>query len=324
MTRAVRQRWETEDGRRLVATVLKRLEAGESLVGLGLGQTASGLTDLRGLTLPEASTVGIVRAAGVTFAEQVGLIKLESVHLAAIDFSDARLDGLMLFHSTIEDCVFDGAEWNEGRLFSSRVERSSFRNSKLFRLGIGPEESPSRSVMRDVVFEKTDLRSFAPWGLFERCRFDHVRMKGVFLDGARFRDCVFRGRLQDNVFAAQPRGKPEFERNDMDGCDFSEAELIHVAFNDLAMRNVMWPRSERQTLFDHYPCVLRKTVDHLQDDARPGLPGAQGVFELYLEWMHPDRREGVVHEQELGGFAREILSVMRRFQDECHQAHDSR
>ena len=262
MTRAVRQRWETEDGRRLVATVLERLEAGESLVGLGLGQTASGLLDLRGFTLPEASTVGIVRAAGVTFADQVGRIKLESVHLAAIDFSDARLDGLTLTDSTIEDCVFDEPSGMRDACSARASSARAFATASSSGLGIGPEESPSRSVMRDVAFEKTDLRSFAPWGLFERCRFDHVRMKGVFLDGARFRDCVFRGRLQDNVFAAQPRGKPEFERNDMDGCDFGEAELIDVAFNELAMRNVIWPRSERQV-------ALRPLPVRAAQDRRP-------------------------------------------------------
>ena len=100
----------------LARAVVERLARGGALVGLGLEMTEAGRFDLRGLTLPVARVQRRGEAAGFSFEERTGQVKLNGTTLHGLDLFDEVLDDLWLTESHVSDCVFDGARWRDGHL----------------------------------------------------------------------------------------------------------------------------------------------------------------------------------------------------------------
>jgi hypothetical protein len=103
----------------------------------------------------------------------------------------------------------------------------------------------------------------------------------------------------------------------MEDVDFHDAELCYVEFRNLGMERVRWPEHPANETFSHFPCVLRQTMDAYEHDARPTAQGICGALQQTLRWMHPQRKTGVVHRDELEGLEDETLDLMRRLEQAC-------
>jgi hypothetical protein len=103
----------------------------------------------------------------------------------------------------------------------------------------------------------------------------------------------------------------------MEDVDFTDAELLWVEFRNLAMNRIRWPQHPANETFEHYPCVLERAISALRTDGRPDALGIAGAFENELKWMHPERRTGVVHRDELAPLEDETIALMRDAEREC-------
>jgi hypothetical protein len=245
-------------------------------------------------------------------------VKLSGATLHSLDLSEAVLDDLWLTSSHVSDCVFDGARWRDGGVWGCTFDSCSFRGSDLRELGVAPDHDGMRTVFRDCEFARAILRGFVcPGAVFEHCRFEDCRLAKVDFGGSIFRRTEFAGRLSEVIFGDLPWDHEHFEPNEMEDVDFRDAELYWVEFRNLALHRVRWPEHPEHETFTHFPCVLRQTIDALEDDPRPDARAIRASLQHTVEWMHPQRHTGVVHRGELEGLEDETLDLMRRLEQAC-------
>jgi hypothetical protein len=157
----------------------------------------------------EARSVGRIRI------REDRRIVLDHVQLSGSDFSGRKLLQFAIVGSRLESCRFDRV----------RIDDAAF--------GAGPEISS----FIDCSFDGARMR-LGPGGYtrFERCSFRDVDLRDWFCFEVELIECTFSGRLRKAFFNGTVPSYDDYrkivgrDRNEFRGNDFSEMELIDVAF----------------------------------------------------------------------------------------------
>lgn len=167
-----------------------------------------------------------------------GLVLLQQATMADVDFGRAAFDKL-----APSGCVF---------------LRCDFRKATLDRRMVPLFKARRRNVFRECRFDGVDLRAIDPGSSrFESCVFDGADLDGWNAQTAEFVDCHFAGRLARVRFYGKPWGQgaaevdPKRTSNEFRGNDFSQAELVDVAFLmgiDVAQQR--WPEGDDYVRLD--------------------------------------------------------------------------
>ena len=168
------------------------------------------------------------------------------VAVTGVDFSASRIAHFISSGTLFERCDFTNARFESG----------------FFGIGLTP------SVYRACTFRKADLRRM-DLGLsrFERCEFERTRIHDWAGDAAEFVGCRFATRISRSRFAGRPWGGAWAERlagtrsrNEFEGNDFSESELVDVSFvYGIPIARQKWPAdAERYVRLDRYQERVRR------------------------------------------------------------------
>src|SRR5262249_46046927 len=133
-----------------------------------------------------------------------GAPRVDGISLEAVDFSGARLPGLIVSRSHLRDVRFDRAGLKGAVLGDSALDACSFRGAEL---------------------AGGQINSGAP-GWFRHCDFSGARLDGVYSGSASFEDCDFSNvRLRKAEFGGCRLVRCRFS-GDLDEVIFTDADMV--------------------------------------------------------------------------------------------------
>jgi uncharacterized protein YjbI with pentapeptide repeats len=234
------QRWLVDVGAQLRAGAIAWL------AGVGPRPSAlqkhQGRDDLRGIRLDEPTFVkSIPTGTGSTMEVMKGFLRVKGANWSSLDLTGAHLGNLRFFDSTVDDCVFDGADCNDWRLWNSRISNSSFVGANLRDAALGTWWEGKRDVWSAVDFDRADLRGVLVSGaLISGCTLRDVKLNSARFKQATIEDSVISGNLDGVMFDGrdlyrEPAGS--YLRN----VDFSEALFANVEFRGYPFEAVTLP-----------------------------------------------------------------------------------
>ncbi|MCW4384193.1 pentapeptide repeat-containing protein [Salinibacterium sp. SYSU T00001] len=221
-----------------------------------------GRTDLRGFVFPDPLQMGDARVGGSTFRAISAFPEFERVHWRDIDFSGAVMRNARFTESTIERCLFTGADLFDWRLWGSRILDTSFQRADLAgsAIGTGPYRDAGINIWARVDFDRANMsNAVASECVFLDCSFRRSKLRGVWFTHVTFDGVVFEGVLQRVKFAAQwSEGKrnPGPMRN---------ADFRGVRFRDVDIRyrfeNVVFDDTDDIPVIRDYRTVLTRALE---------------------------------------------------------------
>ena len=223
---ALRARW--FDGSMPAAgDVLAWLAGGERPDAIG---EVNGRADLRGAPLSSVTASGSHRAASSTFEVLSGMVNLSGVHVEQVDFSHADLSHFRWFESTIRDCVLDGANCTDWRLWASTVSDSLMTRSSFRGAAMGNSHGGRSSRWVSCVFDRTDLRGalFSHTSVVESS-FLNAKLRGAFFERVAMSRVTFVGPMVRVTWDGR-RLTDDPREGHLEHVDFSE-----VTFTDTEM-----------------------------------------------------------------------------------------
>jgi len=250
------------------------LLAGRKPVEVGFPEF-EGRVDLRGLVVSEPaelrrwSTMGM----GLLALERVSdTINLSLTGLARVDFGEGFLPHLRFPGAGLADCRFDAAHLPDLRTRDATFTRCSFRGTDLAGAVLGP----------DTRFEQCDFGGARMRGVqadsaaFIGCEFAEAELLENDFNRCQFQSCHFAGLIREVSFRAESRHIDEVTRRvrppDPDcvrNCDFSQARLRSVSFEQLNLKDVRFPDDDEHLALADLRCVLLRLHKQLAgDDSR--------------------------------------------------------
>jgi uncharacterized protein YjbI with pentapeptide repeats len=191
---------------------------------------------------------GELRDARFVCPDEKPVVSFERARLVQVDISDWTFESFRSFNSVFERCDFSRVTFESVALGSTGPAGTQWNHVAW-----------PQSVYRDCVFERTRFGSdntFFGNARFERCLFDRAKLrKMVFTQEVEFVDCEFRGKVQEVNFWGRPKDRDMVlgrDRNEFRGNDFTQAELVWVAFNDIDLRAQTFPGLPNYALLDRF------------------------------------------------------------------------
>lgn len=321
MDSRLRKRWEIPEGQGRAEEAIARLLSGRALAGLGLGEV-DGRVDLRGLSVPIPRRLRRFEVAGWFAEERGGLVQLQGVRLERLDFSGAQLQSLRFQDSEIVDCLFDGANCRDWRLWGTEVSGCGFRKADLREAAVGTWQEGRRNAWRRVDFSGADFRVAASWmAIYEDCDFSGAKLAKVKFEQCTLTRCRFAGELRDVVFDG--RGLTDRQAPPpMDKVDFSGATFRQVEFMGFDLDGAALPDNRDIRLLRRARCVARRGVEMLDGDDRIEARMLRAMFENQLRGPGTDHEARVFNRRdylELGGprLLTLAVDVMARAEADC-------
>lgn len=208
--KALRARWQSEQGRDL-AIASARWLAGAADKPAEL-EVFEGRVDLRGLLFPDAVRVGSFQAGTLSFESIAGMPRFVGSTWNGVDLSASVIRHARFRHFRIENCIFDGADLIDWRLWASDVSDSSFVGADLGGSALSAGEFEGRTCSwMDVVFDRANLSSsqFSE-GVISGCNFLGSKLKKTLFSRVDMSDSVFGGLLDATRFDVfSLGGKPQ-------------------------------------------------------------------------------------------------------------------
>ena len=280
-------------------TVWTRLLEGVTLNGLGL-TTRDGRIDLSALHSPEPKEAETSRTSVADISRLSGLSVARRVAWNSLDFTGSHLKGLRFFDSTIRNCIFDGCDCRDWRLWGTQVEDCSFRSADLRNSALGGIKGNQRNTFHRVHFIASDLRGTAYVSAsFTGCTFRDSRLDKVNFQGSVFEDCFFEGAMIEVSFSRHAFGREELPPNNMVRVDLTHADLRSVEFRNLDLNEASFPTNENHIVINEYPQTLDKVLQCLRnrnDTASRKLAAYLGV---YRRWAGPMQQRGILNKNDL-------------------------
>jgi uncharacterized protein YjbI with pentapeptide repeats len=321
MDSSLRKRWQTAEGRERAEKATGRLLSSRGLDGLGLGEV-DGRVDLRGLPAPIPRRQRRFDTAG-WFAEELGgLVQLQGVRLEHLDFSGAQLQSLRFRDSQIVDCLFEGANCRDWRLWGAEVSGCGFRKADLREAAVGTWHEGRRNAWRGVDFSGADFRVAVSWmAIYEDCDFSGAKLAKVKFEQCALTRCRFAGELRKVVFDGRDltdRPAPP----SMDKVDFSGATFHQVEFMGFDLGSVALPNDPDIRLLRRARCAARRGVEILDGDDRMEARILRAMLENQLRGPGTDHEARVLNRRdyvELGGAHLWTLAedVLARAEADC-------
>jgi uncharacterized protein YjbI with pentapeptide repeats len=280
------------------------LLAGRKPVEVGFPEF-DGRVDLRGLVVPEPAELRrwSMMGMGLVALERVSdTINLSLTGLAKVDFGEGFLPHLRFPGAGLADCRFDAAHLPDLRTRDATFTRCSFRSTDLAGAVLGPGTR------------------------FEQCDFGGARMRGVQADSAAFigcdfaeaellendfnrcqiQGCHFAGLVREVSFRAESRHIDEVTRRvrppDPDcirSCDFSQATLRSVSFEQLNLKDVRFPADAEHLLLADLRCVLLRLRQLLAGQETRAAHQLSIRVEQQLGWLPRSRSHGYLNLSDL-------------------------
>lgn len=306
--RALAERWTTTDGRQLAFDAAARLVTGRPLDNLPLARH-EGRLDLRGLVLPSPVELGRHEVAGGTLRRLAGAFTVERAEWRGLDLSGARLQSLRFDKARIIDCVLDGADCRDWRLWDTTVERSSFRRADLRDSGLGGWSNRRGCRWIGVTFDRARMRENTTTGTtFTGCSFGSTDLTGMHFEGCEFTDVVFDGELREVIFDFRPvRGRP---RGGMSRVDFSGAVFREVEINGAHLAEVTLPPGV--TLVPRVHEVARRQLGLLKGDDSDAAETLRGALEYELEGPQDKKADGIFVKDDYEAYGPGVADLAER------------
>ncbi|MFC5791969.1 pentapeptide repeat-containing protein [Agromyces tardus] len=259
----LRARWQTPRGRPLQVAAVGWL-LGRTSRPIGLGNV-EGRVDLRGLTFPGAEPGGVVGSGGLSAITRDWVPTIRRGRWRKLDLSYSRLSQIRFFDSAISDCVFDGAECRDWRMWRTKLTDSSFTRTDLRESALGTWQQGAGNTWRGIRFDGADLRDGVFWGAaFTDCAFIDCRLRGVQFEQCELHRCEFQGDLRDVLFdCRQLPGKREV--GPLKSVDFREARFEDVEFRGSRFEPALLPHDVKP--IRNYPSVARQIVALLANES---------------------------------------------------------
>lgn len=208
MSQNIRERWSGPEGQSLTEEVFARLLAGRPLDDLKLGEH-DGRIDLRGIPAPIPTRLKRYEFEDWFVEEVSGKLEFQSVRLESLDFSQAFLDSLLLFHVKISNCRFDGAVCQGWRMWATDVTDASFEGADLRSMATGSWYEGRGTAFRRVSFRNANLKSFGSLtATFTDCDFSDAKIVNVDFGSSSFIRCRFAGKRCERE-CAESEGTPD-------------------------------------------------------------------------------------------------------------------
>lgn len=319
MIRSLKDRWFTDEGRKLSASVMKYFSL-ETQFNDSLGLVKhNGRWDLRGITLPIPfkATQVILKSVDLSHAT------LYESHWERCSFNDVLFSGSKLDHSTFWACQFDDV-----------IFEKAFLNEVLMNGTLSDESGH----FKNVSFIESNLKGTIYGNtLFKGCKFMNCPMHLVDFNGSRFVDSKFSGKVVEVFFRGQqlinrelfPYAKPL--PNLMDNVDFSEAILESVVFLDsIDLSKCIFPSSDdyivirenRNRIFEE----VRKEIDSSWEGMNKKI-GLALVDQSYLSPRKRNNRGEVIDRHFLlkadKEFGVKFFELVRKFNESLNDTRGS-
>jgi hypothetical protein len=131
------------------------------------------------------------------------------------------------------------------------------------------------------------------------CKFLDTKLSKVDFQGTTFKNCVFKGELEEVLFYRQAFRGEAFPANDMKGVDLRYAKLRHVEFRGLDMSDVMWPKDDDHIIIDDYTAVLDRLLNALKGRTDVASRKLSVVLTMKRKWAGPNQKRGVLNKPDL-------------------------
>ncbi len=198
----------------------------------------------------------------------------EGLELTAEDFTGQDLRDQVWKDCRLVGVTFDRCDLRRAAFLGCQLEDCTFRGAKLAGAIIGGRH-PWDNRFQNCDFSKSTARSAICQGArFLSCGFEDVRWEKIDFFGTLFADCVFSGQLTEVMFTP---GTEELapDRNELAGCDFSDAELRWVDFRGIDLDNVVLPGPPNHFRFVRFGRLLGLALNRLSSDPPSGLNAQQ-------------------------------------------------
>ncbi len=203
---------------------------------------------------------------------------VHQVRWQRLDLSGADLSNLFLVRGgAFEDCRFDRATCRSWSLFGGAVRSSSFVGADLRGAMMGKD-----TTWVDVDFTRASLSGTnSERTRFERCRFDHSKLRRRIFETDYLIRCSFAGLVDDCQF-----GGPDSPHDLLQGVDFSAATLRDPRFWGQNLTGLIPPSSADHVVVRHARCVLQRMLAELAADDHP-LKWLDAIFDVIYRELGP-------------------------------------
>lgn len=292
--------------------VLKALRHTKHSDNLAVGKTATGKTDLRGITFPG----------------EVYIIK--KFHFDNVDFSGADLE-----RGWFTKCIFTNCLFEKTKIESVNFEAMQWRDCQFINVSfrdssIGMRVGKDSGSIDKCVFKKTNLSHTSfNFPLITDTVFDHCRIYETDFDSSRFTNCIFKGKLSLCFFRGYSwHWSPGWFRpfsidykkfpNPMMNVDFSEAVFDDVNFSHgIDLSHCRFPQQEYLIVIKNVKAVFEK-AKQIITDTWTGKERDQFIMLIDEGYYGPHRREqamDVLHMPPKDESDRKFLALINEIND---------
>lgn len=273
------KRWKTEEGKKLLQSIICSLQEGRSLDVLKIAKY-NGRWDLRGAELSVLKKEKKIETSGHSFSQKLGSLKLKKVYLQSIDFSYSNISYAWIEKCIISNCIFKETKAKELHIIATEFSNTIFEKADLSYSFLNENVGSDSGIYRNTTFTETNLKecSFC-FPFIEDCLFDNCLLYATNFNGSRFSRSKFIGEVNGPIFSGYPQRINKslfgiFNRvnekdffNKMNNVDFYEAQMIGVSFiNGIDLNKCVFPNSENYIIVKDIHTTFSKVKETVNKD----------------------------------------------------------
>ena len=259
----LRQRWEDDEGKDLLKTIIKAIKNGKDLTKINSIEHHEGKVDLRGISFPKEYEEFFNHKTAKYIKWPDKSIKFKQCRLENIDFSYSDIQV-----TSWEKCCFINCRFYQVNATAIVFIACDFQNvifnKTRFSFGyLNIRSGKLSGSFKNVSFIKSQFSETRfSFPVFDNCLFEDCNLNAADFDGSQFSNTKFKGLVKSPWF--RKYSKNEFEpnyffnridktkiTNVMLNVDFSEAILDYVSFSkDLSLKDCIFPKNIRTEYFE--------------------------------------------------------------------------
>lgn len=250
----LKQRWETDEGKYLLKTVIKTIKTGKNLAEISSINLYEGKIDLRGISFPKEyeGFFNHKTSKYIKWADES--VKFKESKLQNIDFSYSDIQVTTWEKCSFIDCLFYQVDARTVTFIACDFLNVIFKNTRFSYGFLNIRKGKLSGSFKNVSFIKSQFSETRfSFPTIDNCLFEDCNFYAADFDGSRFTNTKFKGVLNCPWF--RKHSKNEFEpnyffnridktkfTNEMSNVDFSEATLEYAGFsNDLDLKDCKLP-----------------------------------------------------------------------------------